>query len=190
MLTIIMGKACSGKNAVIDELKKKGFKQIVVYTSRPRRKGEKEGREYHYISKEEFSSKIKMGFFAEFKSYYVDGETWYYGSPLNEVLEASLSDENYVIILTPKGVVDVRTVLEKHFSNTKIKIIYLYANQNTILKRFKQRRDKNDTIQRRMEADNKDFKYAVDIANKIVYNNDGEDVGDVADKIAKYVSAN
>ena len=188
MLTIIMGKSCSGKNTAVDELIKKKFKPIVTYTSRPRRRGEREGREYHYITQEDFADKIKGGLFAEWKSYDVDGETWYYGSPLEEIVDASRDDKNHVIILTPQGVVDVLDILNRHFSDCKVKVIYLYANRATILKRFKARKDKNDTIERRMKADDNDFKNAVNIANKIVYNNNGEDIKAVANKIIKYVN--
>jgi hypothetical protein len=36
-----------------------------------------------------------------------------------------------------------------------------------------------------MKADDKDFENAVNIANKIIYNNDSDSVSDVADKIIK-----
>ena len=185
MLTIIMGKTCSGKNAVVSELKKRGWSQIITYTSRPKRRGEKNGREYWYISEEDFTNKIKGGYFAEWKSYDVNGKTWYYGSPVDEILNASLDDKNHVIILTPKGVVDVLAILKRHVADYQINIIYLYANHKTILKRLKARKDKNDSIERRMKADDKDFENAVNIANKIIYNNDSDSVSDVADKIIK-----
>ena len=51
-----MGKTCSGKNAVVSELVKRGWSQIVTYTTRPRRRGEIEGREYHFLTDEEFES--------------------------------------------------------------------------------------------------------------------------------------
>ena len=187
MLTIIMGKTCSGKNAVVSELVKRGWSQIITYTSRPKRRGEKNGREYWYISEEDFTSKIKSGYFAEWKSYDVNGKTWYYGSPVDEILNASLDDKNNVIILTPKSVVDVLAILilKRHVADYQINIIYLYANHKTILKRLKARKDKNDSIERRMKADDKDFENAVNIANKIIYNNDSDSVSDVADKIIK-----
>ena len=185
MLTIIMGKTCSGKNAVVSELKKRGWSQIVTYTSRPKRRGEKNGREYWYISEEDFSNKIESGYFAEWKSYDVNGKTWYYGSPVDEIINASLDDKNNVIILTPQGVVDVLAILKRHVADYQINIIYLYANHKTILKRLKARKDKNDSIERRMKADDKDFENAVNIANKIIYNNDSDSVSDVADKIIK-----
>ena len=188
MLTIIMGKTCSGKNAVVSELKKRGWSQIVTYTSRPKRRGEKNGREYWYISEEDFSNKIESGYFAEWKSYNVNGKTWYYGSPVDEILNASLDDKNNVIILTPQGVVDVLAILKRHISNYQINIIYLYSNHNTILQRLKSRKDKNDSIERRMKADDKDFANATTLANKIVYNNTSDSISSVVNKIITYVS--
>lgn len=188
MLTIIMGKTCSGKNAVVSELKKRGWSQIVTYTSRPKRRGEKNRREYWYISEEDFSNKIESGYFAEWKSYDVNGKTWYYGSPVDEIVNASLDDKNNVIILTPQGVVDVLAILKRHISNYQINIIYLYSNHNTILQRLKSRKDKNDSIERRMKADDKDFANATTLANKIVYNNTSDSISSVVNKIITYVS--
>ncbi len=183
MLTIIMGKTCSGKNAVVEALKKKKYKSIVTYTSRPKRKGEREGKEYHFISKEDFASKIKEGFFAEWKSYVVDsGDEWFYGSPLIELYDASKDkDNNYVIILTPDGVRDVKSKLDGDYT-----VIYLYANRKTILNRLKKRKDKNDTIERRMAADDADFADAQFLANKIVYNNESDKLADVVDKVMQH----
>lgn len=180
-----MGKTCSGKNTVVSELIKRGWSQIITYTSRPKRRGEKNGREYWYISEDDFASKIKNGYFAEWKSYDVNGKTWYYGSPTEEIIEASIDDKNNVIILTPQGVVDVLAILKRYVVDYQINIIYLYSNHNTILKRLKSRRDKNDSIERRMRADDIDFMNAVNLANKIVYNNDSDSIDKVVDKIIK-----
>lgn len=183
MLTIIMGKTCSGKNAVVKELVSRGWSQIITYTSRPKRRGERNGREYFYISDDDFASKINSGYFAEWKSYNVNGKTWYYGSPSEEIIEASLDDKNHVIILTPQGVEDTLAFLSKYISDYQINIIYLYANRSTILNRLQKRKDKNDSIERRMRADDIDFKNATSLANKIIYNNDSDSIAEVVDKI-------
>ena len=183
LLTIIMGKTCSGKNAVVKELVSRGWSQIITYTSRPKRRGEKNGREYFYISDDDFANKINSGYFAEWKSYNVNGKTWYYGSPSEEIIEASLDDKNNVIILTPQGVEDTLAFLSKYISDYQINIIYLYANRSTILNRLQKRKDKNDSIERRMRADDIDFKNATSLANKIIYNNDSDSIAEVVDKI-------
>lgn len=185
-----MGKAGSGKDCVINELKKVGFKQIVVYTSRPRRKGEREGREYHYISEEEFKNKMDNDFFVETKSYNVNGKTWWYGSPLNEIVDSIHDNKNHVIILTPKGVIDIINFLNKHSLNNGVNVVYLYANRKTILKRLSERKDTEDSVKRRMDSDDLDFKEAVTLSSHIVYNNDGDDIKDVAGKIISICEKN
>ena len=186
MLTIIMGKTCSGKNAVVSELVKRGWSQIVTYTTRPRRRGEIEGREYHFLTDEEFEKKDKKGFFVETQTYNVNGKIWKYGSPLWETLDAGVDDENHVIILTPTGVSEVVDVLQGYSPNDNVNVIYLYTNRATILKRLKSRKDKNDSIERRMKADDEDFSNATSLATKIVYNNESDSLPSVVDKIISY----
>ena len=53
------------------------------------------------------------------------------------------------------------------------------------MKRLKKRNDKNDFPQRRLERDNEDFKGVEFIVDKLVYNNDGEDIDKVTEKIIK-----
>ena len=44
MLTFIMGKTCSGKTRIVEELcKKYGYHKLVTYTTRPMRKAERDG---------------------------------------------------------------------------------------------------------------------------------------------------
>ena len=52
MLTVVLGKTCSGKTAVVRELcKKYNYSKIVTYTTRPMRNGEKDGVDYNFIEK-------------------------------------------------------------------------------------------------------------------------------------------
>ena len=57
MLLIICGKMCSGKDTIVKRLINKGFKKVVTYTTRPKKRGEVDGVDYHYISKEDFEKK-------------------------------------------------------------------------------------------------------------------------------------
>ena len=181
MLTVLIGKTCSGKNAVLSKLVKEyGWKPVVTYTTRPKRKGEKEGREYHFIDGDDFKRKIDDGFFAEWKSYNVDGKIWYYGSPLKEIKEAAQDNDNHIIIITPDGVEDVFITVQ---SSKNIHVVYLYANRKTILNRLKKRKDKHDSIERRMRADDRDFRDAVSLSDIIVYNNDGDRLDDVVSQV-------
>ena len=180
-ILIICGKTSSGKNAVVNELiKNHGYRQIITYATRPKRKGEKQDITYHFISDEEFKQKIDEGFFAEYKSYNTKFGTWYYGTALEDLKNA---DDKSVIILTPAGYRDVRSELH----NENITCIYLYANNATLKKRLVKRGDDPKEADRRLAHDAKDFKNFEYEADRVVYNNYDENLDNVVNKILDVV---
>lgn len=54
-MIIICGKSCSGKNTVVSAIAERGYKAVVPYTTRSMRTGETDGKEYHFVSEEEFN---------------------------------------------------------------------------------------------------------------------------------------
>lgn len=147
-MIVLVGKTCSGKNALKKILVKKyNYKSIVTVTSRPPRKGEVDGKDYYFVTKDEFLKLINMGIFAEYTSYNVaNGDTWYYGSMQKDYTE------NGVIILNPSG---LRQVKEKGIPH---KSFYIYSYDDVILKRAKLRGDDAKEMLRRIKSDKEDFK--------------------------------
>ena len=176
----ISGKSASGKNFVARKLEEYGYKTIVTYTTRPKRKGEKQDITYHFISDEEFNQKIDEGFFAEWKSYITNEGIWYYGSSLEDIENA---DNKSVIILTPQGYRDIKEKLP----DKNIACIYLYENIDTMKKRLSKRGDDPKEVERRIKSDLEDFKNFESESDKIVYNNDGTDIDEVIKKILDFV---
>ena len=138
------------------------------------RKGEKQDVTYHFISDEEFIGKINNGFFAEWKDYATNDGLWYYGTALEDCVNAT---DNDVIILTPDGVRD----LKKNGVNAIV--IYLYSNLNTIKHRLKFRGDDEKEVERRISSDIKDFKDAEMLADRIVYNNLNDNIDNVVENV-------
>ena len=179
-IIVLAGKSASGKNFVARKLEEYGYKTIVTYTTRPKRKGEKQDITYHFISDEEFNQKIDEGFFAEWKSYITNKGVWFYGSALEDIENA---DNKSVIILTPQGYRDIKEKLP----DKNLACIYLYGNNSTIKKRLEKRGDNPNEVIRRMESDNEDFKGFENEVDRIVYNNSGTDINEAVDKILKYL---
>lgn len=174
-MLVLIGKTTSGKTTIRDKLvNEHDWKEIVTYTTRPMRDGEKQDVTYHFISQEEFKEKINNGFFAEWKSYITNEGIWYYGTAKEDIKSA---DDQTVIILTPDGVRDILS------NELDVSIIYVYSNMTTIYKRLNMRGDKRDEIERRVATDNIDFKGAELLADKIIYNNDGVDINTVTEDI-------
>lgn len=86
MMLILCGKSGSGKDAITNHIlnTQEDVEKIVSTTSRPMREGEVEGREYNFLSKENFLKGIDDGDFIEYRAYntLVDGipDEWYYGT--------------------------------------------------------------------------------------------------------------
>lgn len=136
---ILCGPGGSGKDFFRKKLESRGYKYCVSYTSRPPRVGEKEGYDYKFTN-EEFFKDNKSEFYetAHFNS-------WWYGTTKNDFYSADL------FIMTPSGIKQLKPEdRENSF------IIYLNPPEDTRKERLAARNDA-DTVERRLEADHKDF---------------------------------
>lgn len=143
------------------------------------RKGENEGKPYHFLTKEEFERKIDDSFFFEYKALTTAEGLWYYGTAWKDIESA---DDKTAIILNPAG---CRQMVETFPYSTKV--VYIYTNLATIKKRQIERNDEPKEADRRLEQDRIDFKGFEEEADKVFYNNDGTDIDEVVKKIVKYM---
>ncbi len=95
-LIIISGTTCAGKGTIIKHLLERNKKLYlsISYTSRPMRNGEVDGKDYFFVSPEEFEEKIKNGDFLEYAQVHYG---CYYGTPKKEINEKL--DEGFDVIL-------------------------------------------------------------------------------------------
>ena len=75
-----VGKSAVGKNHFLDMFTTLGYRPAVGHTSRTPRAGEVEGKDYYFVSKEEFADMILKDSFVQFMQF--QGE--YYGTTFNE----------------------------------------------------------------------------------------------------------
>lgn len=95
MIIVLLGKSSSGKDTVAKILSKT-YEPVVYYTTRPMRKGEVNGKDYYFVTKEEFD-KLDL---LEKRVFHTKFGDWYYGTPL-EIKDGSLiicSPEQYKLI--------------------------------------------------------------------------------------------
>jgi guanylate kinase len=83
-LIIFSAPSGAGKSTIVQHLVKQnlGLEFSISVTSRKPREGEEEGREYHFISSEEFRNKIKENAFIEWEEVYPEK---YYGTLYSEL---------------------------------------------------------------------------------------------------------
>jgi guanylate kinase len=134
----------------------RGMLYGVSCTTRLPREGEAHGKDYYYLTPEEFESKIERGEFAEWQ----DFNGWKYGLTKDEFEKCD------VMILNAEAV----NLLEPEYRN-KLFIIYLDIAEETRRERLGVRADKNDEIDRRIMADNDQFRNFFDFDCRITNEN-------------------
>lgn len=105
-LFVVSGPSGAGKGTLINRIlpRLKDTYLSVSATTRPMRKGEQQGREYFFLSPEEFEECINQGDFLE----HVDYSSNRYGTLRSEV-EKSLGDgKNVILEVDLKGALEVR----------------------------------------------------------------------------------
>ncbi len=100
-IVYIMGKSSTGKDTVFKHLlsdKELGLKRIIPYTTRPIRKSETEGCEYHFVSEKEFEEMKSQKGVIEYRKYDTAQGTWIYFTANDE--QVSKDRGNLIIIGT------------------------------------------------------------------------------------------
>ncbi len=144
VLTVISGPAGAGKDTTVDGLRQKfGFGKIVTCTTREKRANEKEGKDYHFISKEEFKKKINQNFFLEWEKYLNN----FYGTPKNEVLKNIKKGVDVLLRVDVRGAKSVKREIPEAV------LVYLSAPSFKILgKRMKRRKELQKSIDQRLQV--------------------------------------
>lgn len=153
---ILVGKAASGKDHFRKKLENRGFKYSVTYTTRPKRQGEVDGADYSFIDQSAFESLLnKVDYFYE----WVKFNEWYYGTPNHEW------NNSDIFIMTPSGVSKIKPEDRKSSF-----IIYIDIPIEIRKQRLSLRNDA-DSVDRRIEADENDFKEFTDFDIRITDHN-------------------
>lgn len=103
-LFILSAPSGAGKTSLINEViqsndyRQLPLERIVTYTTKKPRHTEQDGRDYHFLSVEEFEQKIAQGYFLEWSNAYGA----YYGSP-NHIFEKLARGISCILILDRTG---------------------------------------------------------------------------------------
>jgi guanylate kinase len=155
--TILCGKAGSGKDYFRKKLESRGFSYGISYTTRTPRAGEVDGKDYWFLSREDFISRIDKDFFYE----YVEFNGWYYGTSNEQFFV-----EDDVFIMTPHGI----SLIKPEDRKTSL-VIFLDIPMDIRRDRLHLRNDNNDSIERRIQADELDFQDFTDFDIRITNHN-------------------
>jgi guanylate kinase len=149
ILFCITGPSGSGKTSIMKEIMDN---EVGSCTSRQMRKGEVQGREYNFISKEEFLKLIGMDELAEFTEY--SGN--YYGTTKDELIEKLDRGHAYVIC-------DNHGFHQFNDCYDRVVSIFLYADPDDCAENMYGRGDSIENVNKRLVT------YEKEIANRGQY---------------------
>lgn len=155
----ILGKSSTGKDTIyknILEDKELNLKDIILYTTRPIRDGEINGKSYHFVSNEEYVKIKESGAIIEERSYDTMHGVWRYFTVKDENIDLDKND--YIIIGVLKSFTDTRD----YFGKDKVVPIYIEVEDGLRLQRALNREKKPENRRfkemcRRYLADSDDF---------------------------------
>lgn len=111
MILVISGPSSVGKTKVIRALLalNERYSYVVSYTSRLRRMDENEGRDYFFISKEEFKRKIINRDFLQWKKNHSE----YYGTGLENLEDVLLNERIAILDVDPDSFAKIKVIRDK-----------------------------------------------------------------------------
>lgn len=145
---ILVGHGASGKDYLASKMIDLGLRKSISYTTRPKRSSEKDGEDYHFVTVEKFKYMISND---ELYEYDIFKKDWYYGSSNEDWNESNL------FIKTVEGVSKI-----KHEDRENCFIVFLDIPRDIRYQRLLERNDNNDDLNRRLDADEKDFESFTD----------------------------
>lgn len=157
-LYVVMGKSSTGKDTIYKELMAKtDLKAIVMYTTRPMRDGESDGREYFFVSDEETVQFEKDNKIIEIREYNTVHGVWKYFT-LDDGQIKKDNNTGYLIIAT----LEAYKKYISYYGKEMIVPIYIEVDDKTRIHRAIQREDmqvnpKYAEMCRRYLADEEDF---------------------------------
>ena len=156
----VMGKSASGKDTIYKRLleMQPHLKQVVLYTTRPIRQGEKDAKEYYFTSEDRLKQLREEGKIIEERTYQSILGPWTYFTVDDGQIDVN-SDDSYLMI----GTLESYEKTRNYYGAGIMVPIYIEVEDGKRLLRALEREDKQKEpkyaeLCRRYLADEEDFK--------------------------------
>ena len=136
LLIVLSGPSGVGKDAVLARMKRLGrpFHYVVTATTRPRRAREKNGVNYHFLSRKEFQQMIDKHQLLEWANVYGN----YYGVPKDEITSALSKGIDAIVKVDVQGATTIKGILPQAVS-----IFLMPPSAEALEKRLRRRRSES-----------------------------------------------
>ena len=187
---VLMGKSATGKDTIYKKILENDrlhLQEVVTYTTRPIRKNETEGVEYHFVDKEFFDKCKEKNNIIEYRMYNTVHGTWYYFMVNDGQIDLQ-SEKKYIIIGTLESYEQIR----RYYGKEVVKPIYIEIDDGERLTRALNREKEQSTPKyeemcRRFLADSKDYSEENLLKNEITVRYDNTDLNKCIEQIVSYI---
>lgn len=168
LLMVVSAPSGAGKTTICKGLRD-GFPDLrfsVSCTTRPPRKGERDGEDYHFISVHDFKGRIEKGEFLEWEEIYGH----YYGTSIHDVEDPIRKGYDIILDIDTKGAVNVKAQYPEG-----VFVFVMPPSIEILRERLKNRGSETDTVlqirfDRAMEEIRENEWYDYVIFNDIITN--------------------
>lgn len=189
----LSGKSSTGKDTIFALLlkhKELKLKTIVLYTTRPMRDGEENGREYFFVDDKSAALHEKDGSIIEMRVYNTVHGPWKYYTRNDNQIDLK-SEENYLVI----GTIEAFEMYCKYYGKDNVVPIYIEIDDGERLQRALDRERHQENPQyremcRRFIADDDDFSEKNLERNGIKRRFYNDDINRCINEIVEFIMSN
>lgn len=181
LLIVISGPSGVGKDSVVQRMIERGFPFhfVVTATTRDKRANEIHGKDYWFLSKDEFAHMIEENELIEYAIVYGD----YKGIPKAQVREALASGKNVIMRLDVQGAESVRKLAPE-----ALLIFITCESEEELERRLRERKTETaDSLSLRIATARKEFQ-RLDAFDYVIVNQDFH-LDDTVDKVRAIITA-
>ncbi len=181
LLIVISGPSGVGKDSVVQRMIERGFPFhfVVTATTREKRTTEVHGKDYWFLSKDEFAHMIEENELIEYAIVYGD----YKGIPKAQVREALASGKDVIMRLDVQGAESVRKLAPE-----ALLIFITCESEEELERRLRERKTETaDSLSLRIATARKEFQ-RLDAFDYVIVNQDFH-LDDTVDKVRAIIAA-
>jgi guanylate kinase len=181
LLIVVSGPSGVGKDSVVQRMKERElpFHFVVTATTREKRESETHGKDYWFVSKEEFARMIEQDELIEYAIVYGD----YKGIPKWEVREALASGKDVVMRLDVQGAETVRKLAPE-----ALLIFITCESEDELVRRLRARKtESSDSLALRIATARKELQ-RIEAFDYVIINRDFQ-LDDTVNKVRSIIDA-
>jgi guanylate kinase len=179
-LIVISAPSGCGKTTIAKAILAKHPKMLfsVSATTRPLRVGEVNGRDYFFLTRQEFEDRMETGDLVEWEEIYGN----YYGTLKNEIHRALDHGYSMIFDVDVKGALSIR----RHFPNDSVLIFIKPPSMEVLKNRLENRKTENpETLQRRLDRVPMELDQGVQFDFQVVNDDLNKAIADVDEIVQK-----